>query len=124
MATAIRTGRTHVELAVNLPNHGLIGNLPETAVVEVPAAVGADGVRGVSVGDLPAGIAAVLTARALQQELVVDAALRGDRTLAIQALVLDPLVPDRATATAILDAAVAEDPTTLRAGTEHGLATV
>jgi alpha-galactosidase len=107
IAAAIRTGRGHVELAVNLPNIGLISNLPGTAVVEVPAVVGADGVRGVAVGALPDGIAAVLTARALQQELTVDAAVRSDRRLALQALVLDPLVPDAATAAAILDAAVA-----------------
>lgn len=37
------------------------------------------------------------------------AALSGSRERAIQALVLDPLVPDRATALAILDAAVQAD---------------
>jgi alpha-galactosidase len=110
IAGAIRSGRGHVELAVNLPNRGLIGNLPDTAVVEVPAAVGADGIRGISVGHLPDAIAAVLTFRALQQEIIVDAAVRRDRQLALQALVLDPLVPDGATAAAILDAAVDADP--------------
>jgi alpha-galactosidase len=55
-------------------------------------------------------VLAVLTARALQQELVVEAAVNGRRSVALQALVLDPLVPDRATATAILDDAVAADP--------------
>lgn len=110
MAAAIRTGHRRTELAVNLPNQGLIANLPATAVVEVPAVVGADGVRGVSVGKLPDAIAAVLTARALQQEITVDAAVHGDRELALQALILDPLVPDRSTATAILERAVAADP--------------
>ena len=110
IAAAVRTGRGHVELAVNLPNEGLIGNLPTTAVVEVPAAVGADGIRGIAVGRLPDAIATVLTARAMQQEITVDAAISGDRDRALQALVLDPLVPDRATAVAILDAAVAADP--------------
>ncbi|PZF61128.1 hypothetical protein DEI92_05885 [Curtobacterium sp. MCBD17_034] len=110
IAAAIRTGGSHVELAVNLPNRGLITNLPATAVVEVPAAIGADGIRGIGVGDLPAGIAAVLSARAEQQEITVDAALSGCRDLALQALVLDPLVPDRATAVAVLDAAVTADP--------------
>jgi alpha-galactosidase len=110
IATAIRTGRGHLELAVNLPNAGLIANLPGTAVVEVPAYIGADGIRGVAVGPLPGGIAAVLTARALQQELTVDAAVHGDRDLALQALALDPLVPNRATAVAVLDEAVAADP--------------
>jgi alpha-galactosidase len=115
IAAAIRTGRPHIELAVNLPNRGLIANLPGSAVVEVPAAVGADGIRGVSVGRLPSAIAAVLTARAMQQEITVDAAVSGDRELALQALVLDPLVPDSATAAAILATAVDVDPERLGA---------
>lgn len=114
IAAAIRTGRPHLELAVNLPNQGLIANLPASAVVEVPGAIGAEGVRGVSVGRLPSAIAAVLTARALQQELTVDAAVSGSRELALQALVLDPLVPDSATASAVLDAAAEADPERMR----------
>jgi alpha-galactosidase len=107
IAEAIVTGRDHVELAVNVPNHGNIANLPPTAVVEVPAVVGPAGITGLSVGPLPDAIAAVLTARAQQQEITVRAALTGDRDLAVQALALDPLVPDPKTAAAILDDAAA-----------------
>jgi alpha-galactosidase len=110
IAAAVTTGTARVELAVNLPNHGLIPQLPAGAVVEVPAVVSAAGVSGVAVHGLPPAVLAVLTARALQQELVVEAAVNGRRSVALQALVLDPLVPDRATATAILDDAVAADP--------------
>ncbi|MET3804141.1 alpha-galactosidase [Nakamurella sp. UYEF19] len=106
IATAIITGRDSVELAVNLPNDGKIPNLPPLAVVEVPAVIGAAGITGLAVGPLPAGIAAVLSARAQQQELTVQAALTGSRATAIQAMALDPLVTDTATATAILDDAV------------------
>jgi alpha-galactosidase/6-phospho-beta-glucosidase family protein len=106
MAEAIVTGRDHVELAVNLPNAGKIANLPPEAVVEVPAVVGAAGITGLAVGPLPAGIAAVLTARSQQQELTVQAALQGDRALALQALALDPLVPSPAVAASILDDAI------------------
>jgi len=106
IASAILTGENHLELAVNIPNHGKIPNLPPTAVVEVPAVVGAAGITGLGVGPLPDGIAAILTARALQQEITVRAALDGDRELAIQALALDPLVPGAAVAEAILDDAV------------------
>ena len=107
---AMYTGREHVELAVNLPNRGVIANLPGDAVVEVPAVVGSHGISGVSVGRLPDAIAAVLSARAFQQELVVEAAVGGSRAIALQALALDPLVPDAATARAILDDAIAADP--------------
>jgi alpha-galactosidase len=107
IAAAIVTGTDAVELAVNMPNNGKIPNLPPTAVVEVPAVVGAAGITGLSVGPLPDAIAAVLTARAQQQEITVRAALTGSRELALQALALDPLVPDPATAAALLDDAVA-----------------
>ena len=110
IAEALRTGNEHVELPVNLTNGGLIANLPAEAVVEVPAVVGAHGIRGVSVGRLPDAIAAVLSARAQQQELTVEAAVSGAREVALQALALDPLVPDARTARAILDDAVAADP--------------
>ena len=106
IASAIVTGAEHVELAVNLPNHGKIPNLPPSAVVEVPALVGAAGVTGLSVGPLPDAIAAVLTLRALQQEITVRAAVEGDRDLAIQALALDQLVPSPTVAAAVLDDAV------------------
>lgn len=106
IAAAMITGRDQVELAVNLPNRGLISNLPSEAVVEVPAAVGASGITGLAVGALPSAIAAALAARAAQQELTVQAALTGSRALAVQALALDPLVLGPAVATAILDDAI------------------
>lgn len=106
IAESIVSGKEHVELAVNLPNEGKIPNLPSTAVVEVPAVVGAAGIIGLGVGALPDGIAAVLSARAQQQEITIRAALTGDRTLALQALALDPLVGGLAVATSILDDAI------------------
>ncbi|WP_166996426.1 hypothetical protein [Paramicrobacterium fandaimingii] len=113
IAGAIRTGRPTHELAVNLPNTGLVSNLPDSAIVEVPAIVDADGVRGMPVGPLPGAVATQLTQRVHQQEATVDAAISGRRDLAIQSLVLDPLVPDGETAEALLDAAVSADPTHL-----------
>ncbi len=84
--------------SVNIPNNGLIANLPDWAVVEVPAVVGADGVKGVRVGALPAGIAALLSTQAHVQDLVVEASVHGSRELALQALLADPVVGAAATA--------------------------
>lgn len=78
---------------VNLPSEGLIDGLFHEGVVEVPGVAGTMGVRGVSVGSLPKGITALLKARIEQQELTVEAALSGDKGLALQALLLDPLTP-------------------------------
>ena len=90
---AIVTDRPLLELAVNVRNEGLITNLPAEAVVEVPGLIDGRGVHGIPVGALPEGIAGILNGRVRQQELTVDAALSGDRTLALQALLADPLVP-------------------------------
>ena len=120
IAEALVTGHEHVELAVNLPNRGAIADLPPDAVVEVPALVGGRGITGLAVGPLPAAIAAVLTARAEQQELTVQAALRGDRALAVQALALDPLVPSPDVARRILDDAVRAHGQTMSAFAEPG----
>ena len=103
---AIVTDRPLLELAVNVRNDGLIPNLPAEAVVEVPGMVDGRGVHGIAVGALPEGIAGILAARSRQQELTVDAALAGDRALALQALLADPLVPSVETATAMLDEAL------------------
>lgn len=115
IAEALLSGRDLVELAVNLPNRGAISNLPPEAVVEVPALVNGSGVTPLAVGELPASIAAVLTARAQQQEITVEAALTRDPALALEALVLDPLVPDSRTARAILRDAALAQPETLGA---------
>lgn len=103
---AIVVDRPLLELAVNVRNDGLIPNLPTEAVVEVPGMVDGRGVHGIAVGALPEGIAGILAARARQQELTVDAALAGDRALALQALLADPLVPAVETAAAMLDEAL------------------
>jgi len=89
---AIVNDRRMPELAVNVRNDGLISNLPPWAVVEVPGQISGFGVRGISVGDMPGAIADILRQRIHQQELTVDAALQGDRDLALQALLADPLM--------------------------------
>lgn len=90
---AILEGETRFYEGVNLPNKGLIDGLPCGAIVEVLGIAGAMGVRGVSVGSLPKGITAMLQARIEQQELTLEVALSGDRDLALQALLSDPLTP-------------------------------
>lgn len=114
IAEAIITGKSHVEMAVNMPNDGKIANLPPEAIVEVPAMIDKNGIHGISVGALPAGIAAVLTHRINQQEITVDAAVKQDRAMAIQALYLDPLVAKLESAIGILDDAIDFDPSHMK----------
>jgi alpha-galactosidase len=99
---AIANGRS-LHTIVNLPNRGQIDNLPRDAVVETMGIVGPAGAHGVSVGALPAGVLNTVHPHVLNQELIVEAALTGDRKLALQALLNDPLVRDFRTAPRMLD---------------------
>jgi alpha-galactosidase len=88
---------------LNLPNHGLIPNLPADAIVEVPGIASGMGVRGLAMPPLPEPIAELCRRELAYSALVVDACYHGDRDMALQALLLDPLINDIATARAILD---------------------
>ena len=100
---ALANGGSQHELSVNIPNRGCIGNLSDDAIVEVPGLVAGGRVLGVQVGDLPRGIAAMLAQQIEIQELVVEAAVTGSRTLALQALLLDPVIHSFAQAEHTLD---------------------
>jgi alpha-galactosidase len=88
---------------MNLPNRGQIANLPSDVVVETFGVVDATGAHGISVGALPPAIQAILARHVANQELIVQAALEGDRGLALQALLNDPLTRDLETAEAMLE---------------------
>jgi len=90
-------------LAVNIPNEGCISNLPEDSVVEIPAIASAQGIRGISMGRLPASIASFCQRALTINEFTVDAIIEGSYNLALQALVLDPYVKSIDTAKKILD---------------------
>ena len=91
---------------VNIPNQGLIDNLPPEAIVELPAYVSGGSVRGLKVGPLPQPIAQIVSGRVVQQELLVDAALSGDRHIAMQGLVLDAQIVSLRAAWEILEASL------------------
>jgi len=93
----------HEEMAVNVPNRGLIDNLPQDAVVEVPATVDAKGVHGARLGRLPPGFAGLVNNQVAVNELTVEAVLQGSRALALQALLVDPVVDNAAAAERALD---------------------
>jgi alpha-galactosidase len=88
---------------VNIPNHGLIPNLPADAVVEVPGVISGYGIQGLGVPPLPEGIAELCRRELALSSLVVEAAVHGDRQLALQALLLDPMMNDIDRARVILD---------------------
>jgi alpha-galactosidase len=99
----ILTDSHHEELAVNISNDGLIDNLPQDLVVEVPAKIDKDGVHGIKLGMLPKGIAGLLNNQVAVQDLTVEAALTGSRQIALQALLVDPVVNSLRGAEQMLD---------------------
>ncbi|WP_460749265.1 alpha-galactosidase [Myceligenerans cantabricum] len=86
---SIVTG-TRREVHVNVPNRGLIDNLAQDAVVEVPAAVDGSGVAPLPMGALPVQCAAVNQAYVSVGRLTVEAARTGDPLLVRQAALMDP----------------------------------
>jgi alpha-galactosidase len=75
----------------NVPNTGLITNLPDGCCVEVPCAVDASGVRPTWVGDLPAACAGINLASIGMQACVVEAFRTRSRELVYAAVALDRL---------------------------------
>ena len=76
----------------NVVNKGVITNLPEDAIVEVPGYVDGLGVHIPVIGPLPLGCAAVCNSSISVQRLAVEAAVHGDDLLLRQAMMMDPLV--------------------------------
>lgn len=99
---AVANGRSHLRVA-NIPNRGAIGNLPADAEVEVEAVVDWRGARPVYMGEAPIALKGILEKRFAWHELVADAAVTGDRNLALQALLLDEMAIWPAKAEAMLD---------------------
>jgi alpha-galactosidase len=102
IVSAVTNGRS-VRTIVNLPNSGQVDNLPRGAVVETLAEITSAGAQPLTVGALPPGILSTLQPHVTNQEMIAVAALEGDRSLALQAMVNDPLVPNLQTARAMLD---------------------
>jgi alpha-galactosidase len=103
MVAAVHYNQAHYHPQLNIPNRGYIPNLPEDAIVEVPGLISAFGFQGLSFPPLPDGIAEMCRRELALSSLIVEACVQGDRGLALQAMLLDPMVTDIDTARAILD---------------------
>jgi len=87
---AIETNRP-IRINGNVPNWGLIDNLPQGCCVEVPCLVDGNGIQPTAVGALPTQLAALNRACINVQELTVEAAVAGDVEAVYHAVMLDPL---------------------------------
>jgi len=86
---SIETGKPRVVYA-NVPNDGLIEDLPAGCTVEVPCLVDGNGVQPTRIGALPPQLAALIRTNVNVQELTVEAALTGSREHVYHAAMMDP----------------------------------
>ena len=103
MIESLLTDSGYEEAAVNVPNKGIIENLPDWIVVEVPAVVDAKGVHGVSLGELPRGFSGLLYNQVAIHDMTAEAILSGSRDIVLQALLVDPIVDKADAAAQLLD---------------------
>jgi len=86
---SMETGEPRVVYG-NVPNRGLIDNLPQGCCVEVPCLVDTNGLQPTRIGRMPPHLAALQQTNINVQSLVVEAALTLKRDHIYHAAMLDP----------------------------------
>ncbi len=80
------------EAAVNVPNDGLIADLPSWIAVEVPGTLTKEGVKGNTLGELPKGYTALLRNYCGTYDLTAEAIIRQKKEYVVQALLANPVI--------------------------------
>jgi 6-phospho-beta-glucosidase len=109
LAASLLSGAGSTYQVVNTYNKGTLPFLPDDAVIEVQAAVGAEGTTPLpvaAVDPLYAGLMASVTA---YEDLALEAALSGGRERVFRALLAHPLVGQYAHADALTDRLIAHN---------------
>lgn len=89
---------------VNVRNDGALPDLPDDAVVEILARIDRDGAHPIPLAPLAPEMLGLVEHVKAYERLAVKAATTGDRTIALKALMTNPLVRDYRTAAPLLDA--------------------
>ncbi|CAM3718912.1 6-phospho-beta-glucosidase [Erysipelothrix urinaevulpis] len=88
---------------VNTLNNGAISDLPSDCAVEVACVITKDGPKPISVGSLKPQIKGMIEVIKNFEKLTIEAAITGDRDLAITALSSNPLCPSTYKAVEVVD---------------------
>lgn len=88
---------------LNVANRGILDFLPDDASIEVNCVVTKTGPLPLPLTQIPPMAKGLIHAVKTYEQLAIDAAVTGDRSLAIQALAHHPLVPSVEVAIAMLD---------------------
>jgi 6-phospho-beta-glucosidase len=88
---------------VDTTNRGALADLAPDCVVEVNCVIDGEGAHPLTIGRLRPELRGLLQQVKAYEELTIEAAVSGDRKVALQALLANPLVPSLRTAKALLD---------------------
>lgn len=91
LIASLHDGKGDIQI-VDVRNDGAIPDLPDTAVVEIPACIDRDGAHPLPLAPLAPEQRGLVQAVKAYEELTIAAARSGDRTLAVRALTANPLV--------------------------------
>ena len=103
LIAALHDGAGDVQV-VDVRNDGALPDLPDSAVVEIPARIDRDGAHPLPLAPLAPELRGLVQELKAYEELAVAAAISGDRRTALRALVANPLVGDWEVAEPLLDA--------------------
>jgi alpha-galactosidase/6-phospho-beta-glucosidase family protein len=102
LATSIANNSNDIFLCIT-ENTGIVSNLTEGMMVEVPCRVGSNGVEAISVGEIPTFQKGLIENQYAYEKLTVDACLEGNYKHAWNALTLNRCVNDTQVAKLLLD---------------------
>ena len=88
------------------PNNGIVSNLPDDLMIEVPALLGINGVEPFAVGKIGTFYKGLIESQYAYEKLTVEAYLEGSYEKALQALTLNRLVVDAKRARKVLDSLI------------------
>ncbi len=91
LMASLHDGRGDVQV-VDTRNDGAIADLPDDAVVEVPARIDRDGPHPLPAAELTPEMRGLVQHAKAYEQLAVEAAVTGDRDVALRALMANPLV--------------------------------
>lgn len=88
---------------VDVANHGIISQLPDDAVIETNCVIGKEGAVPMEVKEVPQAVLGLIEQVKAYEILTIEAAVTGDKTKALLALMNNPLVHDVKDARGILE---------------------
>ena len=103
LVASLHAGTADVQV-VDVQNDGALPDLPDDAVVEVPATIDRDGAHPLRLEPLAPELRGLVESAKAYERLTVHAAVSGDRDAALKALLANPLVPTYDVAAPLLDA--------------------